>query len=124
MKRAVPDSERGSVLIEALIASLIVAATVGTAFEVIGGTAARTAALGDRQRAMLVAQSQLAGANLAVALDGTRTSGIDGDLAWTLTVAPAPGYAPEPMAAVTVRVVRARGGPVLATLSTLRMANR
>lgn len=116
--------ETGSVLIEAMIASLIVAATVGGAMQVIGGGASRTAAFADRQRAMLVAQSQLAGANLAVALDGTRTSGIDGDLAWTLIVTPAPGYAPEAMAAVTVRVTTARGGPVLATLSTLRLPNR
>ena len=117
------SSERGSILIEALVASLIVAATVGTAFEVIGGGASRTVATDLRQRAMLVAESQLAGASLAVAFGG-RSSGVDGDLAWTLDVSRAEGFAPEPLAMVTVRVAPARGGKALATLSTLRLATR
>jgi len=112
-------NERGTVVVEALVALLIVAFAVGMLFETIGGGARRTAALAGRERAMLVAQSQLAQA-ATTPVPGT-TTGLDGDLAWSVAVTNVDGLAPEPLAQLTVRVAPAAGGAPLATLSTLRL---
>ncbi len=114
--------ERGSAVIEALVASLIVAATVGAGFNSIREGAARTRGIDSRMRAMLVAQSQLAAVGSVVPLAPGTTHGVDGGFAWSIDVGRADAVAASPLATVVVRVSEAPGRPPLATLSTLRLA--
>ena len=112
-------NERGSVVVEALVALLIVGFAVGMLFQSIGGGARQTAALANRERAMLVAQSRLAQATTAPVAG--LTTGVEGDLRWSVAVTNVDGYAPDPLAQLTVRVSPVAGGAPLATLSTLRL---
>lgn len=114
-----PARETGSILIEALVAVLILAAASGFWFNSIGGTVARQAGVTQRALAMLVASSQLATVGVvAPAATGTR-SGRDGAYDWSISIEPAPEA--EGLVRVNVTVRDARGGK-LAQLSTLRPA--
>ena len=113
--------ERGSAVIEALVASLIVAATVGASFASIRDGSARTRGLDQRLRAMLVAQSQLATVGSVVPLEPGTTHGVDGGFAWVVEVGRSDGLAASPLTTIRVEVAATPGGPPLATLSTLRL---
>ena len=114
--------ERGSAVTEALVASLIVAATVGAGFSSVREGALRARGIDSRMRAMLVAESQLAGVGSVVPLAPGTTRGVDGGFAWSIEVGRADAVAASSLATVRVEVSAAAGGPPLATLSTLRLA--
>jgi|GEM_PF-2447747 len=117
-----PRHERGSAVIEALVAALIVAATVGAGFETIRGGAERVRGLDARARAMLVAQSQLAGVGAVVPVLPGVTRGVDGAFTWSVEVEHFEDAGSLDLNQVTVRVSDGDGRPPLATLSTLRLA--
>ncbi|WP_310474877.1 hypothetical protein [Sandarakinorhabdus sp.] len=112
-------SERGSVLVEALVAILIVVAMSGLWFDALGSSARQQADLADRRAALLVARSQLAAAGIVDPLIPGETSGSDAGFAWRVVVAPFPA-AGEGIEQVVVAVGRPGGGD-LATLQTLRL---
>lgn len=112
-------SERGSVLVEALVAILIVVAMSGLWFDALGSSARQQADLADRRAALLVARSQLAAAGVVDPLIPGETSGSDAGFVWRVAVAPFPA-AGEGIAQVVVAVGRP-GGRDLATLQTLRL---
>jgi hypothetical protein len=114
--------EVGSVLVEALVASMILAAMLGVTFEAIRTTAAQAHAVDARRRAMLVAQSQLATAGVAGRLVPGTTQGVDGEFGWRMSVEPyAAANAVGAVDRVAVEVRDRANGQRLATLQSLRL---
>jgi hypothetical protein len=115
--------EKGSVLVEALVASLILAAMLGVMVEAMRIIATQAHAVDARRRAMLVAQSQLAGAGVAGRLVPGVTHGVDGSLDWRMSVEPyAAANAVGAVDRIAVEVRDRSSGQRLATLQTLRLA--
>lgn len=78
-------NDRGSILIETVVALAIVAMILATCYEVIGDGAGRERRARDIRLAVLTAQSQLASVGTTIPLDGT-TAGIDGAVNWRVEV--------------------------------------
>ncbi|MGI4881477.1 MAG: hypothetical protein ACRYG4_28780 [Janthinobacterium lividum] len=116
-------AERGSVVIEAMIAAAIVAAMLGVTFETIQTTSAHARAVDDRRRAMLVAQSALAEVGPVIPAEPGTTDGAAGDLGWRVAIDHWGDGAPSDagrLGLVTVTVHDA-GGRSLAVLRSLRL---
>ncbi len=96
--------DRGSIIIETIIALAIVAMILATCYEVVGDGARRERRARDMRMAVLTARSQLAAVGTTIPLDGT-TAGIDGAIDWWVEVR---ASGDEPGAA---------GVPVLVTVS-------
>jgi type II secretion system protein I len=108
--------DRGSVFIEALVASAIVAMAVLAMLQSVTASALAAHGIADRRLAMLVAQSQLAAVGYLTPLDG-QSNGSDGIYQWRVTTTEQDG------GTVRVDVVVGNGKPqALASLSTLRLA--
>ncbi|MGL4542573.1 MAG: type IV pilus modification PilV family protein [Polymorphobacter sp.] len=117
--RGARPHEAGSVVIEALVAVLILAAMAGAWFSTLSGTVQRQRDSDTRALAMQVAASQLATVGVtAPAAAGTR-NGRDGDFDWSIAVAAAGGS--DGLVQVDVRVHDSAGAQ-LAQLSTIRPA--
>ena len=80
--------ERGSLLIEALIASAIVAMVLAGAYQVVGDSAGRLRGLEARRTAYLIAQSQLAAVGAETPVQSGATAGTQGDFAWRIDITP------------------------------------
>jgi len=119
--------ETGSALVEALVATAIVAGALGATFEAVAAAEHRQAALEQRRLALMVARSRLAAVGVEIPAAPGELEGLDGDLSWRVRIEPAgpdPGVrsrlgAPE---LVTVAVRPSRGGADLAVLKSLRLA--
>lgn len=111
--------ETGSVLVEALVAVLIIAAMSGLWFETLARGARAGRSADDRRLAMLVAQSQLATVGVVSAIAPGTTSGSDAGLDWRIAVSRA-GDAGAGVQRVGVDVTGPQGD-VLARLQTLRI---
>ncbi len=111
--------ESGSVLVEALVAVLIVAAMAGLWFETLGQGARQQRNLADRRTAMLVAQSQMATVGVITAIVPGETTGSDAGMDWRVTVQRFPDGG-EGIDKVTVSAGRPGAGD-LATLQSLRL---
>jgi type II secretory pathway pseudopilin PulG len=109
--------ETGSVLVEALVAVLIVAAMAGLWFDTLAQGVRQQRTLADRRTAMLVAQSQLAAASVRNP-SGQESSGVNAGMEWRTSIEPFPA-AGEGIERVTVTVGRA-GGTALASLQSLQ----
>jgi membrane protein implicated in regulation of membrane protease activity len=116
--------DAGSIVIEAMVAALIVAAVAGTLFETMAAHARADRLVAARRNALLVAQSQLAAAGVVSPLgEGTR-EGRAGDLIWRVSSEPyedGDESDVDPVRRVTVTVRAANTRAPLATLSTLRI---
>ena len=111
-------AERGSILVEALVAVLIVAAMAGLWFETLGGAARQQRRAADARLAMLVAQSQMATVGVINAVAPGVTSGSDAGYDWRIEVEPQADAGPG-LDRVTV-AVDGRDGRRRATLASLR----
>lgn len=111
--------ESGSVLVEALVAVLIVAAMAGLWFQTLGQGARQQRHLADRRTAMLVAQSQMATVGVITAIAPGETTGSDAGMDWRITVDPWRDGG-EGIEKVTVSAGRPAGRE-LATLQSLRL---
>lgn len=120
------EVEQGSIFIETLVATAIVAAMLGALFGIMRDSNSDVRAANDRIRAVQVGESIMAGLGSAIPLAVGSTSGIDGDLAWQLTVAPyesslVPSTAGR-LLRVDVQVRRQDQQASLLTLHSLRTA--
>lgn len=122
------SDERGTVLLEALVAIAILAEISVLAFRASGESAVRTQRAEIQRLAVLVAQSRLASVGSELPLRDGSFSGVDGDFEWTVTerpIAAVPSRAGR-LVAVSIDVSgRASGrGSVapLAHIDTLRLA--
>lgn len=116
-------ADRGYVLIEALVATAVVAMILAALFAVAADSARRVDRVRDTRAALMIARSTLASVGVAIPLAAGSTSGVDGDYEWRVEIEryPAPvTQAGVPMR-VAARVVRP-ARPPLATLVTLRLA--
>ena len=112
-----PDAERGSVLVDALVAIGIMTLALGMGAEAIGAGARRTGASEQSRLATLEARSRLAEVGADIPLAPGRTNGGDGILAWSVEIEPAGGAA----GLLSVHVaVSAPGRGVLASLDSVR----
>ncbi len=122
------SQESGSIFIETLIASAIIALMLAATFRSIGDASLRTQKAEERREALLVAQSQMASAGITQPLSAGGTSGIDGDMAWQLDVAPYTFASDEndvgQLARVRVTVKRRGTDRDLITLSSLRLLSK
>ena len=117
-------NERGSVLIEALVAVAILGGILALGFRNAGESALRTHRAELRRMAGLVAQSQLARVGADIPLARGTLQGVDGDFACTLTQLPAavPPSRTGRLIVVAVDVRNRDGGASAARLQTLRLA--
>lgn len=116
----------GSVLVEALVATAIVAVIMVGVLRVAGDSLARHRTVEARRMALMIARSQLAGVGFVAPLaEGTRT-GEENDYVWRTEVSRCAGEAPESTAGqlycVTVAVRPRDRERAAVTLSTRRLA--
>ncbi|MGC1305140.1 MAG: hypothetical protein WA840_22460 [Caulobacteraceae bacterium] len=81
-------AEDGSILVEALVSSAIVAMMLATAYQVIGESAARHQKVEARRYALMIARSQLAAVGSATPLAAGAVDGRDGDDTWRVEMSP------------------------------------
>jgi Tfp pilus assembly protein PilV len=118
-------NEAGFTLPEALVAAAIVAAMLGVTLGVVQ-TNARAARINEERRAaLLVAQSQLAVAQVAVPGRFAQREGASGAVRWTLRIEPYRSALASPaLDRITVSAGEGPSGKPLVELSTLRVAGR
>jgi hypothetical protein len=98
---------------------------LGSTFQVIADGAARDRKVEARRMALLVAQSEMADVGADIPLQVGETTGVSGRYAWRVDVS---AYTAEgdansagPLLKVSVGVRPREGGPILATISGLRL---
>ena len=120
------SDEKGSVFLEALVATAIVAAVLATLFTTLSQADSRRREIDARRTALMIARSELAAVGAEIPLRPGQVAGVEGDFAWRVTIEPGHADALDgdlaPPSTVTVAVRAADGGADLATLTTLRVA--
>lgn len=116
-------SERGFTLPEALVASAIVAAMLGVTLNVVQNNARAARINEERRAALLVAQSQIAIAEVAVPGRFETHEGRSGTIGWTLRIEPYRSALASPaLDRITVSAGQGPSGQPLVELTTLRVA--
>lgn len=117
--------ERGFTLPEALVASAIVAAMLGVTLGVVQNNARAARINEERRAALLVAQSQLAVAEVAVPGRFAQREGTSGAIRWAIRIEPYRGALASPaLDRITVTAGEGPSGKPLVELSTLRVAGQ
>ncbi len=119
--------EQGSVFLEALVATTVVAAAVVALFGVVEASALRHRGLEARRMALMIARSELDAVGAALPIAPGQAQGVESDYRWRVQIeAPLP----SPLAIgnagavypVDVTVGPAKGGADLVVLRTLKLA--
>ena len=119
------EREAGFTLPEALVASAIVAAMLGVTLGVVQNSARAARINEERRAALLVAQSQLAVAEVAVPGRFAQREGKSGAIRWALRIEPYRAALASPsLDRITVTAGEGPSGKPLVELSTLRVAGR
>lgn len=114
--------EGGFTLPEALVASAIVAAMLGVTLNVVQNNARAARVNEERRTALLVAQSQLAVAEVAVPGRFALREGSSGTIGWQLRIEPFRGTLASPaLDQITVTAGQGPSGQPLVELTTLRV---
>ena len=119
--------DRGSVLVEALVSTAIVAAVIATMLNTIREADARRTQIEARRYALMIARSELAAVGAEIPLQPGQVRGVEGDFVWSVRIEPGAtdtlsgGLAPPP-SIVSVDVRASSGGEPLASLRTLRVS--
>lgn len=118
------SGEEGFTLVETLIATFLISATLATTYEGVANAAATALAVTDRREAVMVAQSVLARARVPLGIAPPTAIGAEGRWTWRLATAP---FSNTPdskirLEKVTVTVMEARSGRSVVRLSSLRLA--
>ncbi|MEP7206405.1 MAG: type II secretion system protein [Casimicrobiaceae bacterium] len=128
---------RGFSLLEVLVAFVILSLVATALFRLFSGALGNASAAAEYSRAVLVAQSAISEASVALR-EGTQSGTAEGDVQWKVDIAPyeVPGLNPDLMQAsaslplrmfrivATVRFPAPTGGERTITLSTLRIGAR
>jgi type II secretory pathway pseudopilin PulG len=116
-------SERGSIFLEALVATAIVALILGATFQTVADSANRHRRTEARRYAMMIARSQLAAVGSAVPLGTGTVKGTDGGDVWQVDMQPC-GSASSAgvLYCIAVTVHGSDGGPPLISLNSRRLA--
>lgn len=117
------ETDRGFTLPEALVASAVVAAMLGVTLGVVQNNARAARVNEERRAALLVAQSQLAAAQVAVPGRFAAREGRSGAIGWSLRIEPYRGAVASPaLDRITVTAGEGPSGEPLVELTTLRVA--
>lgn len=115
--------ERGSVLIETMVAAAIIAIMLAAMYRGIGDSARRDHIATEKRMALLIAQSEMDTVGTTVPLASGVTAGVEGQYVWRITIFP---YSIQNDSAgagqlmqVTVSVRDGQSGASLVSLSTL-----
>ncbi|MFB0874333.1 MULTISPECIES: hypothetical protein [unclassified Sphingobium] len=115
-------NERGSILVETLIATAILAMILAAAFQTLHDSARRARRVSDQRIALLIAQSRLAEYPLnRPAARGSR-SGSDQGFLWRVDVVPADGGDRQTTVQVAVSITSPRDPSLRVRLDSLRPA--
>jgi prepilin-type N-terminal cleavage/methylation domain-containing protein len=115
--------EAGFTLPEALVASAIVAAMLGVTLNVVQNNARAARINEERRAALLVAQSQLAVAEVAVPGRFAEREGESGGIDWRLRIEPfRTAFSAPELDQLTVTAGQGPSGQPLVELTTLRVA--
>lgn len=116
---------QGFTLPEALVATAIVAAMLGVTLNVVQNNARAARVNEERRAALLVAQSQLAVAEVAVPGRFANREGRSGVINWRMRIEPFRGaFASPALDQITVTAGSGPSGQPLVELTTLRVASR
>lgn len=116
------QDEAGFTLPEALVAAAIVAAMLGVTLGVVQDNARAARINEERRAALLVAQSQMAAAQVAIPGRFANVEGAAGNIRWTLRIEPYRGaLSSPPLDQITVTAGTGPSGAPLVELSSLRM---
>ncbi len=117
--------ENGSVLIEAMVASAIVALMLAAMYRAVADTARGSAHAIEKRAALMIAQSELAAVGSALPLSPGVTGGVEGPYAWRVDIEPyAAAAGPSdagPLFEVTVSVHSADSNADIVTLQSLEI---
>lgn len=125
--------ERGSVLVEAMVGSAIIAMTLIAMYTAIIESARHNQAAEERRMALMIAQSELAAVGSLIPATPGVTEGTQGDFIWRVDIEPwaaaqqsqAPAFGQAPNQAGVLCVVRVSVGDQkrrpLAVLNTLTL---
>ena len=114
--------ERGSVLVEAIVAVTIIAMVLAVSYRAMGESALRSRSAEASRTAMLIAQSRMASVGAEIPLEIGRAEGVDGDFAWTVDIDDDPSGPSSTGQLLRVSVVvRDHGGARRASLTSLRL---
>jgi len=135
--RAAPQGDEGrgdagSVLVEAMVGSAVIAITLAGMYEAIVTSASHNRAAEDRRNAIMIAQSELAAVGSIIPSTPGTTEGTQGDFYWRVDIAPYGQSASQPqlgqlpnqtgtLCLVTVTVADPKRRP-LTSLQTLTLA--
>lgn len=115
--------ERGSILVETLVASAIVALVLGAALGIIGESARRSARADAARATLMEAQSRLAVAGIEFPLGAGSSEGVDGGLRWRVDVEPYGGTGlAGPLMRVSATALDPRVPGSRVTITSLRFA--
>lgn len=115
-------NEAGFTLPEALVATAIVAAMLGVTLGVVQDNARAARINEERRAALLVAQSQLAAAQVAIPGRFANVEGEAGSIRWTVRIEPFRGaLSSPPLDRITVTAGTGPSGAPLVELSSLRV---
>jgi|HubBroStandDraft_1064217.scaffolds.fasta_scaffold455284_2 hypothetical protein len=120
--------DSGTVFIEALVSTAVVAAVLAALFAALQSAALHHRQIAERRDALLVAQSELAAVGTAIPVTPGALEGVDGDMRWRVRIDP-PIESPLAFSRagapseVTVSVGLASGDTDLVVLRTLRLAD-
>ena len=117
--------ERGSILIETMVAAAIVALMLAAMYSGIGDSAMRNRQLAERRTALLIAQSELDAVGSSVPLSPGVTGGVEGAYVWRVDIEPQGAAQGNGTAGqlwqVTVSVRPSNGNVALVTLRSLAL---
>jgi hypothetical protein len=122
----VSRGDRGSALVEALIAAAIIMLALGTMYQSISDSAMRARTGWDRSMALLVAQSAQATVGSLIPLEPGETTGSEGPYEWSVDIEPADTGEDANgvgLMTVTTRVDQREKRGALVTLHTLRFSH-
>ncbi len=118
-------SDAGEIFMESVIATAVVAMIMVAMFRVVTDAAIHSRMSEQRREALLIAKSELAEVGSGIPIASGESSGVSGDMAWSVQVSP---YSDETGAssagglwAVDVSVRPRLGGRALVRLRTLRL---
>jgi hypothetical protein len=119
--------ESGPVLIEAMVASAMVALMLGAMYTSIGDTTMRERVVAQKRVALLIAQSEMDAVGSTLPLAPGSTGGVNGPYTWRVSIEPyvaALGVSNAgPLLQVTVSVRESGSNVALVTLKTLALGS-
>jgi hypothetical protein len=119
--------ERGSVLIEAMVAAAMVALMLGAMYTSLGDTTKRETVVAQKRMALLIAQSEMDTVGSTLPVSPGAMAGVDGPFMWRVAIEPysaSQGVSNAgPLYQVTVSVRASGSNVALVTLTSLALGS-